>query len=127
MTGDAAGATRKVDRKVLLTRLDGDEELLAELVTLFLESYGELTAELHEGIRNQAPMQLRTAAHALKGSIANFSEGPAFTLARELEHLGQTNDLSQAEAKFAALEQELAFLCLELQECLQPSSVGHSG
>jgi CheY-like chemotaxis protein/HPt (histidine-containing phosphotransfer) domain-containing protein len=96
-----------IDRSAMLAQVDGDPELLSELVTLFLETYPVLLDELREGIRDQASSRIRESAHNLKGAVSNFQVTTAVDLAQSLELMGRDGDLQGAEAQFTRLEAEM--------------------
>jgi two-component system sensor histidine kinase/response regulator len=96
-----------IDRLAMLAQVDGDQELLGELVTLFRETYPALLADLREGIREHAGTRVREAAHSLKGAVSNFQVTTAVELAQSLELMGRSGDLQGAEDKFTRLEAEM--------------------
>ena len=96
-----------VDRSAMLAQVDGDPELLGELVTLFLETYPGLLDDLRHAIRDQASGRVRDAAHSLRGAVANFQVTTAVDLAQSLEVMGRDGDLQGAEARFTRLEIEM--------------------
>lgn len=59
---------------------------------------------------------IEQAAHALKGSVGNFSAAPAAAAAGQLEQLGRAGDIAASGAALAALEAELDRLIPALQE-----------
>lgn len=96
-----------LDRPALLARVDGDEELLKELVALFLDDSVQLMNEIRESLARRDSKTLRHAAHALKGSAANFGTTAVCEAASRLEMLGQNEDLVGAEATWAELEEAM--------------------
>lgn len=74
--------TMIIDERELLDRLDGDTDLLAELVPLFLDDYPLLLEEIRSAIEKTDLEQLRRAAHTLKGTVSNFSAYLAYEAAR---------------------------------------------
>ncbi|MFN3920084.1 MAG: response regulator [Methylohalobius sp.] len=60
------------DRELALQNLDGDQELLAELIALFLEEAPKCLAALEEAQRRGDLTALKEAAHALKGMAAQI-------------------------------------------------------
>jgi HPt (histidine-containing phosphotransfer) domain-containing protein len=97
-----------LDAAQLLDRVGGDRRALDRLVRLFLTDSRVLLAHVREAAdRGQAP-ELRRAAHALKGSVANFGAPAAVAAAARLQQMGESGDLSEASAACASLEQELA-------------------
>jgi HPt (histidine-containing phosphotransfer) domain-containing protein len=100
-------ANRSVDVVQLLERIDGDRALLAELVDLFREDYPGTLHAVQEAIDTQDSDRLRSTSHALKGALANLSAIQASTLAAELEAIGNSPNLAQAQATLDRLVHEL--------------------
>jgi len=90
-----------LDRDAILERMDGDVELLDEIVVLFLEDLPRLVAAMRESLANADAAGLRMAAHAMKGSLSNFGSLPSGTLASELEAMGRDENLDNAAPVFA--------------------------
>src|SRR5690242_5631959 len=95
------------DREEALARLEGDSELLAEMVSLFLQSHGEQVSEIKAGLARKDIEAVRRAAHALKGAIGNFTSRGAFQAAQRLEEIARRGDLAGAERAFTDLEDAL--------------------
>jgi two-component system, sensor histidine kinase and response regulator len=88
----------------------GDEGLVRELIALFLKSSPRLLDTLRARLRDDDLPALGKAAHALKGSISNFTaDGPART-ALELERLCSLGRRDAAAAAVEQLEQEVTRL-----------------
>ncbi len=96
-----------IDPQDIVSRVDGDSELLHELVGLFLDSYPAKLAEIREAVARRDPRALERAAHALKGSVSTFGASAAFEIALRLETLALEGDLTLAEAVFAELKAEI--------------------
>ena len=96
-----------IDRSAMLEQVDGDPELLSELVILFLETYPVLLEDLRRAIQDQASSRVRDAAHNLRGAVSNFQVTTAVDLAQSLELMGRDGDLKGAEARFTRLEAEM--------------------
>jgi two-component system sensor histidine kinase/response regulator len=99
-----------------LQRLEGDRELLAELVRLFEQESVQLLAEMHEALAQHNSHALQRAAHTLKGSVGNFCAAQAYAAAEELERLAREGYLGGAEMALAALEKEISRLRPVLDE-----------
>jgi two-component system sensor histidine kinase/response regulator len=112
------------DRADLMERLDGDLELISELVQIFLEDAPQLVEELGTAIARGDATQVNRSAHSLKGSASNFSAGPVVASASRLEQIGKLGDLSLAEAEFETLEANLRALEQDLKALV---SEGRSG
>ena len=104
-----------LDRAAILARVDGDEELLEELVTIFLDDSLQLMNEIRESLARGDSKRLRHAAHTLKGSAANFGTSPVCEEAARLEMMGHNENLTGAEAVWAELEEAMKNLKLVLK------------
>jgi signal transduction histidine kinase/DNA-binding response OmpR family regulator len=106
----AANAAAVLDWKVLIDRVGGDEELLREVVTVFLGECPRLLQEVRAAIDREDAPRLRLTAHALKGAAATFGARAACETAEELEQLGCAGNLTQAPAALTILAGEIARL-----------------
>jgi two-component system, sensor histidine kinase and response regulator len=105
-----------VDRAILLDRVGGDEELLRELTTIFLDEYPDLMREIEVGLAAGDARRVEHAAHSLKGSVANFGAPDATQAAHGLETLARSGRLSDAPPAFALLVVEFERLRPLLQQ-----------
>jgi PAS domain S-box-containing protein len=106
--------TKVFDRAAALARVEGDEELLREIVGLFLEECPHLLEEVRAAVDCGDMARLKRAAHTLKGSVGNFGTTDAYTAARRLEGLAQENNLAALDDAYSALQVALQ----QLQEAL---------
>jgi two-component system, sensor histidine kinase and response regulator len=113
-----------IDRDALLAGVDGNRRLLRKLVRLFLADYPRRLAEIDKAIRRGDAEALRLAAHALKGSVGNFSTKKAFAAAQQLEFMGGKGALDTAGQACATLRSELALLSGELKKLTRNTSTG---
>ena len=105
--GDGKHDDGPVDWAAALDRLQGDRELLEELVGVIRQEAPSLLAAVREAVeRNDAPA-LKLSAHTLKGSLGNFAAAAAVEAAKRLELMAKQGDLSDAPQALAALEREL--------------------
>jgi two-component system, sensor histidine kinase and response regulator len=104
-----------VDREALLVQVDGDMELLADLVNLFMENSEALLTEIRDSVKQNNAQNLGLAAHSLKGSVANFAAKSATDAALRLEVMGRNNDLTQARPALTDLERCIDSVRRELQ------------
>ncbi len=84
------------DREEALARVGGDVELLADLVRLFCEESPKLVAAVREAVERRNARALERAAHALRGSVSNFSARPVAETALRLELMGRAGELDSA-------------------------------
>jgi two-component system, sensor histidine kinase and response regulator len=104
----ASGATplNVFDPAALLERLDGDEQLVAKVLGLFLEDCPARLAAIKEAVDARSPERIRTEAHALKGAAANLSMSELVEAARLLEQIGAEGRVEAAEAAWERLAVE---------------------
>jgi len=99
----------------MIERLDGDDALARQLVVLFLGEYERLLANLRTALAAGSADEVRRAAHAAKGCLANFIEGGPQATAHQIEQLGAAGRLSEVPALSAQLEDEVGALVLEMR------------
>ncbi len=93
----------------ILAHFDGDAELARELAEIFIRECPKLLEDIRAAIDHADPQALHHSAHALKGSVGNFSTKDAHSSAHQLEMLGKLGTTEGAAAIFAALELQLQF------------------
>ena len=103
----AAGAENPVDWDHALAQLDGDRELLHDLVCLFAQETPPMLDKLREATNRGEVAVIERTAHTLKGSIGNFGAAQAFERASKLEQIARAGDLPQARQAFLELEAEI--------------------
>lgn len=96
-----------IDREALLAELDGDEELLAELVETMRSEAPKLMHEVRIAAGRSDAALVARAAHTLKGAVSNFGARAAADAALQLERIGRGGDLRDLSAAVAALEAEM--------------------
>jgi two-component system sensor histidine kinase/response regulator len=104
-----------LDRTAALERVEGDAELLQELVDLFLADAPERMADIRGALAARDAEALRKAAHSLKGAAANLSAVALASAAKRLEDAGRMADFATAAHACAALQEEID----RLQEALR--------
>ncbi|HKP04766.1 MAG TPA: response regulator [Chthoniobacterales bacterium] len=90
----------------LLPHCDGDEQLRAELISIFRESTPGMMAAIGEALLRQDGPALAAQAHKLLSSLRYFGAGAAETLAARLETQGRKNNFDRARQTFRKLERE---------------------
>lgn len=92
-----------LDRRVLLQRVEGDLDLLVTIVEVFLLQLPRRLEKIEASLRSGDAIALAESAHTLKGSVANFSNGPVYLLSSRIEELGRSGEMNEAEATVASL------------------------
>jgi two-component system, sensor histidine kinase and response regulator len=112
-----------LDRSALLDRVEGDMDLLGDIIELFKEDSVRQLAAIQEAIDKKDAAALRRAAHTLKGTCGNLGAPEAAATALELEKQATAADLSQAQEVVRLLESQVQRACKLLdelkQECLR--------
>jgi PAS domain S-box-containing protein len=103
MEGRSIAEPEQLDERKLLKRVFGNRQLLREVVELFTLTWPQSLATIRACHAAADAAGVRSAAHALKGSISNFSDGPAFGAALRIERSARDGDLSDLPALLAVL------------------------
>jgi signal transduction histidine kinase/CheY-like chemotaxis protein/HPt (histidine-containing phosphotransfer) domain-containing protein len=97
-----------IDLIAALHTVDGDKDLLSDIAEIFRHDYPRHLEALGEAVSRKDALQIEYTAHSLKGALATLSATTAYSLAAELETMGQTAQLAGASAVIDKLEGELA-------------------
>jgi HPt (histidine-containing phosphotransfer) domain-containing protein len=111
-----------IDMTAALERVDGDSELLAEIVELFLQDMETLLADVRSAVQAGDAVRIMRTAHRLKGSVATLAANCAADAALRLEIMGRTGEVAGAPAAFAVLEAELVRLEPALRQIISPAA-----
>jgi CheY-like chemotaxis protein/HPt (histidine-containing phosphotransfer) domain-containing protein len=114
-TRSAAGEKPMVfDVADALSRVEGDKNLLAELIDICLFEAPRMIDDIRRAIDADDPIRLERASHAFKGSVGSLGARAVADIASDLESLGRNGSTADARTKFSELESgygdlELAF------------------
>jgi CheY-like chemotaxis protein/HPt (histidine-containing phosphotransfer) domain-containing protein len=84
----------------------GDSAVVAELINTFLEDAPHLLSKLHEASNNGDAAKVRLTAHSLKSNGAQFGASVFAELCKQMEILGKSSQLDDAESVFTQIEAE---------------------
>ena len=98
----------------LLAFMEGDRDLLLELIEVFFEDAPQRVEAVRRALADRDAEALYKAAHALKGSAGNFGAPNVVRRANRLEALARENDLDAAALEFEFLETDVNQLIAEL-------------
>jgi len=101
------GAPPVFDQRAALEQVDGDEQLLNELMALFQQEGARMLGEVRAAITQGDAGALRRAAHSLKGSAGSVGARLTVEAAQRLETIGTQGDLAEAATALTDLEREL--------------------
>ena len=113
--GDVSVPPAAIDAAGLLARVGGDQDLMRDVVRLFLEDYPVRLAAIRAAITAGDMEALRTAAHALRGAAGTLSASGLVEAASVLERIGAEKRTEAAEAAWKTLNAQAAQLAAALQ------------
>jgi two-component system, sensor histidine kinase and response regulator len=96
------------DEDALRQRLSGDDDLLVEVIRVFLQDLPARLAAIRDALASRNASALCAAAHTLKGSAANLEAGRLVDVARAFERIGAEADMDAANATWGQLVVEAA-------------------
>jgi two-component system, sensor histidine kinase and response regulator len=108
-----------LNKDEVLSRLDGDSQLLRELIDMFLADSNGLLEHVSDAVTSQNPAELERAAHKLKGTVSIFGCRAAMEAAQALETMGRDQNLPQAAEVYLQLETQIEALEEALSELRQ--------
>jgi len=92
------------DRAALLDRCMEDEELVQEVLGLFVENVPQRIQELREALAGGDAQAACLAAHTIKGMAANTSANALRDAAKRMEEAARDGDLETVQERMNALE-----------------------
>lgn len=111
------------DNEAALARMEGDRDLLSEIIHLFMSECPRACADLRQALDARDARLLERLAHTLKGSSANISATGVCQAALALEMQARSGELKDAALKIDTIEEELHRLLAELEAW--PAKVAH--
>ena len=111
-----------INRETLMLRLADDEELLQQVIVLFLADCPPRLAEIAAAVASGDGERLRVAAHALRGSAGNLSADRLFAATRTLERIGAETRMDEAAACMQLVRDEAAAVLTALH-AMQPAGM----
>jgi two-component system sensor histidine kinase/response regulator len=114
---DATGAIWDPARS--LRRVEGNQELLGELIVLLERECPKILAEIRDGVAKLDAKAIELGAHSLRGAASYFFAGSVMDAARELETAAREKKLAGAAALLSKIESEAQKLLGELEEYMR--------
>jgi CheY-like chemotaxis protein len=119
MTENSQESGEQIDRVSLLERVEGDQELLTEMIHLFQDDVPNLLTAMRDALQRGDMALLERSAHSLKGAVGNLSAQAAAAAASRLEKDAKNRDAESAEKSLAEVERAVKHLLPALAElCL---------
>jgi len=94
------------DKKSMLSRLDGDEELANVVIATFLDEAPVLLNKIKNDLELNDANSLQHHAHSLKGAAANIGADILNNTAAQIEQAAQQGNLALANSHFEKIENE---------------------
>jgi HPt (histidine-containing phosphotransfer) domain-containing protein len=116
--------SERFDPESLWNRVDGDLDLLRELVELFTEEAPRMLARIEEAIEHGSASDLEKASHKIKGSVLQFSAHAATAIALELEENARLGSIAGAEELLKKLRHEIDRLQQTLRAMVRGAANG---
>jgi HPt (histidine-containing phosphotransfer) domain-containing protein len=116
MTKNSSKRYEQVDRASLLERVEGDQELLAEMIHLFREDIPQLLDAMRNALQQGDMTSLERSAHSMKGAAGNLSANVVVDAALRLEHSAKNRDVESSKANLATLQSAVDRLLAALAE-----------
>jgi two-component system, sensor histidine kinase and response regulator len=119
IAANTQGPSDHLDRGSLLERVEGDHELLVEMIHLFLEDAPRLLAAMRTALQEGNMSVLERSAHSMKGAAGNLSAIITVAAAARLEKNAKEGDTESSKASLATLEGAVERLLPGLAELCQ--------
>ena len=95
-----------VDWSAALINTAGDEVLLQELVTIYLEESPQWLRAIRDSMSRQDAAQMHRSAHTLRGALETIGALTVAAVAKELEMIGRQGTVANAEPVFRSLREQ---------------------
>ncbi len=103
------------DIDAALKHVEGDRDLLDEIIRIFADQCPKTMYEIQNAVRAADLPTLERAAHFLKGSASNLCATGVTQAAAKLEESARSGDSSRSREQFETLEREVGKLLSELE------------
>jgi CheY-like chemotaxis protein len=117
--GNSKPPTQIIDLEYAIRLIPGGIDGARSLAEIFLDECQRLTLEIRQGVAELDAKVLRRAAHTLKSSAQIFAAHQLAGIARELEQLGRTENVKEAESCLSELEQAANDACQAVRDWLK--------
>ncbi len=103
------------DRNALRHRLSGDDDLMTDVIGVFLDDLPVRLAAIEDAVTRRDATALRSVAHTLKGAAGNLSAEELCSAAGVLERIGADSQIDVADAAWQQLSVEARHVHDELR------------
>jgi HPt (histidine-containing phosphotransfer) domain-containing protein len=109
----------QMDVEQALQRLGNDDDLLRDIIQIYLEDAPGMVKKIHAAIEENDANSLQRAAHSLKGLASTLSAHEVVDVAYRLEHIAATRNLVDAAKTAAEAEQRVDELSRAVKQYLR--------
>jgi CheY-like chemotaxis protein len=99
-----------------LEGMGGDEQLLCDVIGIFLEEIPKHMTTLRQAVNQGNAEALSKTAHSLKGELGYLGVSELSQKARELEEMGRRSNLEHAAEVFAVFETEISGIAASMRK-----------
>lgn len=96
-----------LDKKSILERLGGDEDIYAMMVDMYLQDVDNNCTALDGALQTGDADAIRREVHTVKGLLATFSDESGAAEAQRIEHQARDGEMAGLAAGVVALQQRL--------------------
>src|SRR5262245_35981165 len=107
-------SSNRLNLEDMRRRLGDNDELIADLLGMFLESLPAQLATVKAALEKSEPDEVRRAAHTLKGSASNLSATGIVAASRALEAAAERGDHEHLQRLYERLQVEVEALAAEV-------------
>jgi len=108
--------TMALDTSSLMERLDGNIELLLEILDIFPADCERMLSELRDAVARKDVARLGRIAHTMRGSLSNLSALAAAAAAGRLEQVCRGGDITDLDQAHQHLESEVSRVRVALDQ-----------
>jgi two-component system, sensor histidine kinase and response regulator len=119
MEENSQNSHEQIDRVSLLERVEGDQELLTEMIHLFQEDAPKLLTAMRGALQRGDMAALEQSAHSLKGAASNLSAKTTAAAALQLEKDAKNKEAESAKGSLMEVERTVKQLLPALAELCQ--------
>ncbi|MBE9551052.1 MAG: Hpt domain-containing protein, partial [Proteobacteria bacterium] len=105
-----SGTESSFDRAALLDRVGGDEEVLREIIGIFLQDLPGQIESMEDAVKKGDPLLIQRLAHTMKGASGNAGAIALQKAALDLEKAAKTDDMGTASGMLDTIKKEFGTL-----------------
>ena len=94
--------------------VEQDENLLAQMIEIFLDQCPKSLRRLQKAIASQNTDDIEQAAHALKGILSHFGQSSAKSMANNIENMARAGRMRRSHCLFDALAHEVTHMLSQM-------------